>query len=145
MLIFNPTSVRFGELDLPGVTLLSVDRRATAGGTAIVHAQTGPWPVWADVKVATTTIKLVMPLTDPAGSRAGTGPAAELTGLLPGQFEALTFSASDQPAGRAVKFAASCMVLSVQHDLPAKGTPIRTITLLALADDPAVDPIAAAG
>ena len=128
MLILNPRTVTFGESTWHAVTAVAIDRAPQR--TALEWSDEGPYPVLADVPEQLVTIKVVQDIAAGDFSTPRPGDQADLT---------LHTSPHATDAGR-LKLTTTAVILRVEHDLTRKTT-TRTITLAAISEDGAADPI----
>ena len=129
MLWIDPDNVTLGALPLPGVSAITVDRRAERA--AVEWSDFGPHAVFADVPEQRTTIRLTRTM------RPG-----DTLAPRPGDLATLRFRAAPSlAASGAVAISTDSVVLSVSHAADTKRGMTQTIDLLALSSDGALDPI----
>jgi hypothetical protein len=129
MLILNPRQLLFSNQPWPNVTAVSVDRKTTR--LALNWSDAGPHPTFADAPEQEITITVQMELD-----------REDLDTPRPGQSGTLTFitSPTSSDANRR-QFSTTAVITNITHDLSQRKAPTRTITLLALSQDGATDPI----
>jgi hypothetical protein len=129
MLLLNPRAVTFGSSRWENVSLVAIDR--SAHSTVEEWTDFGPYAALADVPEQKVRIRIVQDL------RAG-----DLAAAAPGDQALLTLSAAPAAADSArKKLSATAVVLDVHHEFSRRRTPQRTITLAAVSQDGAADPI----
>lgn len=138
MLWLNPDLVTLtldgaGSLALADVLAVAVDRRAER--LAIEFTDLGPYAAFVDVPAARVALRVeraVLP-----------GGAPLPTELVPGALCALGFriSPARSDVGGAVVSVARAVVVGVEHSLDFKRGMRQTVSLLALSEDGAIDPI----
>lgn len=129
MLVLNPRQVKFGAAVWEGVAAVAIDRSAHR---AIEEwGDLGPYATFADVPEERVRIRITQDLARGDAGSPRTGEQAELT-----FHTAPTLS----DAGRR-KFAATAVVLAVEHEVSLRRGATRTITLAAISPDGDEDPI----
>jgi hypothetical protein len=130
MLILNPRTVRFGAAAWEGVTSIAIDRLPQKHVEEWSDA--GPYAVFADVPEQRTRLTVRQELT-----------RDDLASPRPGEQASLTFCTSPTASDAARRrLAATAVVLEIRHEVSLKRGAIRTITLAAISQDGATDPIA---
>ncbi len=130
MLLLNPRRVTFAASVWEDVALVAIDRAAAR--LALDWGDLGPHPVFADVPEQRVTIRVVQHVArgDPDGPRPGDE----------GQLVLHTSPAASD-AGRR-RLTARAVVTEVTHELSLRRATTRTITLVAVSETGADDPIA---
>ncbi len=130
MLVLNPRQVKFGNTVWDDVVLVAVDRAASR--VVEEWSDLGPYAAFGDVPEQRITIRVVQELARDDLDGPGPGDLAELT---------LHTSPGWSDGGRR-KLAARAMVTRVEHEVSLKRGAVRTVTLLAISEDGAEDPVA---
>jgi hypothetical protein len=129
VLWIDPTNVTLGATPLPGVSAITVDRRAER--TTIEWSDMGPHAVFADIPEQRTTIRI---------ARAA-GPA-DPPAPKPGDTATLTFRTGPSRASSgAVAVSATVVILAIAHTTDHTRGTTQTIECLALSTTGAADPI----
>ncbi len=129
MLLFNPKTVRFGDSTWDGVRSVAIARRAER--LVEEWSDDGPYCVLADVPEQRVSIAITQEL---AGE--------DLRAPKPGEAGALAFHASPAAgdAGR-IRVRTHAVVTSIDYEVSHRHGARRTVTLLAITHDGALDPI----
>ena len=129
MLWIDPDNVTLGALPLPGVSAITVDRRAERA--AVEWSDFGPHAVFADVPEQRTTIRLTRTM------RPG-----DTIAPRPGDLATLRFRAAPSlAASGAVSIFTDAVVLSFSHAADTERRITQAIDVLGLASDGARDRI----
>ncbi|MEX2218349.1 MAG: hypothetical protein WD749_06270 [Phycisphaerales bacterium] len=129
MLILNPRTVRFGQALWQGIAAVAIDRSPTR--LVEEWSDGGPHAVLADVPEQRTRIVI----TQEIGSD-------DLGPPIPGDQATLSLCASPTASDAARRrLTTTAVVLRVEHEVSLKAGAIRTITLAAISEDGATDPI----
>lgn len=129
MLLLNPRLVQFGPHAWDDVAAVTIDRAAAR--LAEEWGDLGPHAAFADVPELRTTIRIVQELL-----------RDDLDAPLPGTQDELTLHTSPAWAdGGRRKLTARAIITRIEHEVSLKRGAIRTITLLAISEDGADDPI----
>lgn len=137
MLIVRPGSVVFDGAALAGVVRMAVER--TASRELEEWQDTGPYCVFVDVPERRVRIKVEQELGALEPSQAGLWPGPGAIGLL------VVETARHAGDGDRTRLSTSAVVTDVRYALPGRTGPkaaVRTIELLAVSADGAVDPVA---
>jgi len=129
MLALNPDRVRFAGVLWDGVTRAAIDRVAVR--QVVEWSDAGPHAVLADVPEQRVLITVERQL-----ARDG------MDWPRPGEAGELTFYAAPagSEAGR-VRVRATCVVLSVMHELSGRRGAVRRVEMIAISADGAADPV----
>lgn len=129
MLWIDPDNVTLGTAPLPGVSAITVDRRAER---AIVEwTDFGPHPTFADVPEQRIAIRIVRTIAP-----------GETLNIRPGDALALSFRVgASLGASGAKSIAASVVILGITHAADPKRGMTQAIECLALSSTGAADPI----
>ena len=131
MVILNPTSVRFGDGVLEGVSSVSIDR--VAEREVVEWSDAGPHAAFADVPEQRINARIVQAL-----------PRGAIDAPRPGDMAMLSLVTQGDDQSR-VKVSANAVVTRVTHAVrdAIKGDGItRTIELVLVSSDGLADPIA---
>jgi len=129
MIILNPSTVRFGAHAWVDVTSIIVDR--TADRMVIERGDLGPHITLTDVPEQRITIRLSRQIARDEHSSPRPSDQEELVFC--------TAPAASDGARRRVR--ATCVVVSLAHELSRQRGAIQHVTLVALSSDGAADPI----
>lgn len=129
MLLLNPRRVTFGGQAWHEVSAVTVDRKATR--EIIEWSDEGPHVVLADVAEQRVIIRVVQDVCAEDLGAPDVGVEGELV---------LHTAPASGDAGRK-RVSASAVVLSVSHEVSLKRGAVRTVTLVAVSDDGASDPV----
>lgn len=129
MLLLNPRLVTFASSRWDDIALIAIDRKAHK--EIVEWSDLGPHVVLADVPEQRIEIKVIQELA-----------RDDITVPHPGDFGELTFhtSPTSTDAGRK-KITTQAVILRVEHELSLKRGALRTITLIAISQDGADDPL----
>ena len=129
MLILNPRIVTFGSHTWPDIAAIAIDR--SPHRTVEDWSDLGPFAVLADVPEQKVRVTISQEVERDDGSVP-----------RPGESETLSFCTSPtaSDAGRR-RFSCTAVVLDVRHELSLRKGAVRTITLAAVSEDGASDPI----
>jgi hypothetical protein len=129
MLALNPDRVRFAGVLWDSVTRAAIDRGAAR--QVVEWSDAGPHVVLADVPEQRVLITIERQLT-----RDG------IDAPRPGESGELTFYAAPAGSGAGrVRVRATCVVLSVTHELSGRKGAVRRVELIAVSGDGATDPV----
>lgn len=133
MLLLSPRTVTFGATLWSNVALVAIDREASR--PLLDYTDRGPHPTFADAPEQTTRIKVVQELA-----------SEDLGSPRPGETALLELFTSPTATNRPrTRLTTSACVESVTHEVSLKRGTLRTITLVALSSDGALDPITTEG
>lgn len=129
MLLLNPRSVTFGSATWGGVTSVVIDR----DGSRVIADQgdEGPYTVYADVSEQTVRVRVVQEL---AGD--------DLDDPIPGEQAALSFTTAPNSGSQsATTVSMTAVVTDVKYEIGRRGTPSRSVSLIAVSSDGLTDPV----
>ncbi len=130
MLTLTPAHVTFAGQVWPDVAAISVDRRATR--EVVEWSDAGPHVAFADCPEQRIDITVTMHLTG----------RAHFDAPRPGQGGDLAFfPAPGGSDGGRIRISTQAVVLGIAHDLAGKKGALRTIRLIAVSPNGALDPI----
>jgi hypothetical protein len=122
-------------LELPAVTLVAVDRRATR--VVVEHGPAGPHPAFVDAPEQRVDVRLVRRV------QSGEAPAPALRPGALGTLEFRARAAAADVGGRSVTV--GVVVVAVEHELDAKRGLEQTIQMIGVSPDGAADPVTEGG
>lgn len=129
MLVLNPAMVKFDNANWPDATTVLVDR--VPDKVVVERGDVGPHVTMADVPEQRVTIRVTRELVrDDVGTPK---PSQQ------GELVFYTSPASSDGLRRRVR--ATCVVVSVTHEVGRSRGGIQTITLIAVSSDGAAEPI----
>ena len=129
MLILHPREVTFLAVPWKQVTSIIIDR--TAQRVLIEHADTGPFPVFADVPEQRITVRVTMDIGEDTLAAPGLGTL--------GTLEFATAPTGPRVARHQVSMQA--VVTSVTHEVSLRKGAVRTVELTVVAPAGNVDPV----
>ena len=129
MLWIDPDNVTLGDAPLPGVSAITIDRRAERAITE--WTDFGPHPTFADVPEQRIAIRIVRTIAP-----------GETVTIRPGDALALAFRVgASLGASGAKTITASVVIVGVTHAADPKRGMAQTIECIALSSTGAADPI----
>lgn len=129
MIVLNPQRVTFGSVELRHVVSVAVNRKAEL--LVVDYSDLGPHVAFVDAPRQRVTVTIVRSVVE-----------NELTSLEPGQSATLMFRTAPTAASpKSLQVSMTAVVATVEFDTTAKRGMEQTVTLVAVSEDGAAEPV----